>query len=309
LGTELVPVNERVAYVERPVFLRSGAEELFGIFAEPSSRSNDLAVLYLMGGDQGSSCGRDQRVAKLCRRLATDGHPVLRFDYHGVGDSTGFVDRFRMDSPFVDDAQAAIDWLVRQGLDRIVLIGSCFGARNAVATASAVVDTAGIALMAMSVRDKEKDDAGVTSRVRSRSLWHYAYRVLQPRSLAAMASREQRATYRRLARNRIHARRARGPLDWISPSLMEQLGRIAKHGIPLLILRGTEDPTFDDFELALAGPLGDVVKGRHEEADVRILHGRLGALSDPRVHEETIDQISDWLSMIDVRFSAERART
>jgi pimeloyl-ACP methyl ester carboxylesterase len=285
-------------FVEQPIFLRAGSEELFGIFALPTGRSNDITVLHLSGGGLGPSCGRDQRVARLCRQLAAEGYPVLRFDYRGAGDSTGIVERFQLDRPFVGDAQAAINWLKSEGYSRIVLAGGCFGARTAIATATKVPDVAGLMLMALPIRDKEKDDSGLSDRVREEAVWRYASRALRPSVIAGMLSRDRRDAYIRFAWKQVHARKARGPFDWVSASLMAQLAVVARQGVHLLFLRGTGDPSFADFDRAWPGPLGDVLEDRQANVVIRVLDGRLGALSEPRVQTDINGAMSAWLASL-----------
>ena len=45
-------------------------------------------------------------MVRLARAIANLGHTVVRFDWHGVGDSSGEIDRFVLDRPFVGDVVA-----------------------------------------------------------------------------------------------------------------------------------------------------------------------------------------------------------
>lgn len=241
-------------FFERPVFMHSDGADLFGILTEPIGAIRNVAVLFVGGGGMGPSSGRDQRNVVLCRRLAVDGYPVLRFDYAGVGDSTGSIERFQLDRPFVDDAVAALDRLAEEGYRRVVLMGPCFGARTSVATAATAANVEGLVLLATPVRDKVKDHSGVSDSVREHSLWHYASRGLRPQVLAALAHRERRDAYIRYARRQLHARKAHGSFDWISRSLVDQLSVVVAKGVPILFLPGVGGPVVRGLRPSLGGP-------------------------------------------------------
>jgi pimeloyl-ACP methyl ester carboxylesterase len=84
------------------------------------------------------SAHRFQRV--LADRLARNGHPVLRFDYFGTGDSPG--DDVDVDlAGSVGDVVVAIGELLRQtGARRCVVVGTSLGANVALRAAGRVSD-------------------------------------------------------------------------------------------------------------------------------------------------------------------------
>ena len=86
-------------------------------------------VVVVVGGPQ-YRAGSHRQFVHLARALAAAGHPVLRFDVRGMGDSTGALRSFEQLSP---DIGAAIDQLLQRApaVRRVVLWGLCDGASAA----------------------------------------------------------------------------------------------------------------------------------------------------------------------------------
>ena len=66
------------------------------------------------------SSGRIVRYVSMARRLAGRGHPVLRFDFRGNGDSDGAFAEFSLTGALGDVARAADLVRARTGRDRVV---------------------------------------------------------------------------------------------------------------------------------------------------------------------------------------------
>lgn len=101
---------------------RVAGEQVLGIAALPE-KPHDLGVLIAVGGPQ-YRIGSHRQFLLLARRLASEGYPVLRFDYRGMGDSEGAMRGFEDVS---EDIGAAIDAFQQRcpGVRRFVLWGLC----------------------------------------------------------------------------------------------------------------------------------------------------------------------------------------
>ncbi|GAB4518222.1 MAG: alpha/beta hydrolase [Roseibium sp.] len=111
----------------------------FGVLARPVSGSPKTAVVILNSGYD-HSIGWARTAVGFARRLAGEGHAVLRMDLAGMGESRYWPGQARQvlySDRQVEDVGAAIDFLIaRTGLEKVVLCGRCSGAYLALLAAS-----------------------------------------------------------------------------------------------------------------------------------------------------------------------------
>jgi exosortase A-associated hydrolase 1 len=127
--------------VERALAFDCEGERLVGVVAETEA-PGEVGVVILVGGPQ-YRVGSHRQFLLLARRLASEGIPVLRFDYRGMGDSTGVARGFEAVS---DDIAAAVEAFRKAcpAVRRIVLWGLCDAASAALIGCDTALD-AGIA--------------------------------------------------------------------------------------------------------------------------------------------------------------------
>ena len=159
---------------------------LFGVLTTPTGPANGLTLVMLQGGAWIPSMGRNAVSTRIAREQAARGFRAFRFDYHGVGESVGDPPTFRMDNLFVDDLRAAVDWLRTQGCSDFVLMGTCFGARTALAGAPSIPGVRGCALYPPPIRDFAPGQGWVT-----RPTSWYLSRALRLRVLKGVADQRQ----------------------------------------------------------------------------------------------------------------------
>ncbi|WP_064736050.1 hydrolase 1, exosortase A system-associated [Azohydromonas australica] len=104
--------------------------QLVGVLAEPAQVPlSDTGVVIVTGGPQ-YRAGAHRLFVRLARALAGAGHPALRFDLRGMGDSEGESPGFEHTAPDIGAAIAAL--LARcANLRHIMLWGLCDGASAA----------------------------------------------------------------------------------------------------------------------------------------------------------------------------------
>lgn len=108
---------------ERALVFDCRGDSLVGILHEPDGAGSTLAVLVVVGGPQ-YRVGSHRQFVLMSRRLADAGYAVLRFDYRGMGDSSGPRRTFET---IDDDVRSAIDALLRElpSVQGVVIFGLC----------------------------------------------------------------------------------------------------------------------------------------------------------------------------------------
>jgi exosortase A-associated hydrolase 1 len=129
-------------------------------------------LLVVSGGNE-IRVGAHRGMAMLAQRVAEAGHPVLRFDRRGIGDSTG--DNRGFESSAEDIAAAAALLRAETGVARVVGYGNC-DAASALAFfhAQAGIDAL---LLANPFAAEPRDELPPAAAIRS----HYADRLRDPK--------------------------------------------------------------------------------------------------------------------------------
>jgi len=130
-------------------------DSLVGIIATPEQPTGSTGVVIVVGGPQ-YRAGSHRQFVHLSRALAAAGIPCLRFDYRGMGDSTGAARDF---TAIDDDIRAAVDTLQARtpGVTRVVLWGLCDGASAAGFHAAADPRISGLVLLNPWVHTEEAE--------------------------------------------------------------------------------------------------------------------------------------------------------
>lgn len=114
--------------VQRALSFQCHEDRLYAILSWPEQPIS-RGVLIVVGGPQ-YRAGSHRQFALLARSLASDGIPVMRFDYRGMGDSEGDARNF---ATVDDDVRAAVDQFFQSApaLQEVVIWGLCDAASAA----------------------------------------------------------------------------------------------------------------------------------------------------------------------------------
>ncbi|SDP85756.1 exosortase A system-associated hydrolase 1 [Rhodoferax sp. OV413] len=156
---------------EQAVLFSCAQETQVGILSLPTEPAQ-VAVVIAVGGPQ-YRAGSHRQFVLLARRLATAGYAVLRFDYRGMGDSSGTAKDFLNASP---DIAAAINTLHEHSpqIRSTVIWGLCDAASAALLYLQDTQDTrvTGLCLLNPWVRSE-------TSLARTQVKHYYIQRLMQ----------------------------------------------------------------------------------------------------------------------------------
>ena len=158
-------------YKEEVILFECVDETLVGILARPESPAR-TGLVVIVGGPQ-YRAGSHRQFVLLSRSLAAEGYAVLRFDYRGMGDSSGESQNFLTVN---DDIEAAINALQKSipSVKQVTLWGLCDGASAALLYCGQTRDprVSGLCLLNPWVRSE-------VSLARTHIKHYYAQRLLQ----------------------------------------------------------------------------------------------------------------------------------
>lgn len=129
-----------------PLHFGPPAGRLFGVYQAPAgvaARPLGIVLCYPIGQEY---LRAHRSFRQLAIRLARHGFHVLRFDYHGCGDSSGPGEVWTVPEALGDIGRAAHELRRRAGCSRIGLVGLRFGATLALLAAGQVDDAAALVL-------------------------------------------------------------------------------------------------------------------------------------------------------------------
>jgi exosortase A-associated hydrolase 1 len=137
---------------DRALVFTCGEDELIGVLTLPDDPGT-RGVLVLVGGPQ-YRIGSHRQFLYLAHDLRALGFAVMRFDYRGMGDSSG---RARTFESIDEDVAAAVDCFFREvkTLKEVVLWGLCDGASAAMMYAHKDPRVTALALVNPWVRSPE----------------------------------------------------------------------------------------------------------------------------------------------------------
>lgn len=264
------------AEAERPEYLEVAGEQLLLLRTDPPPGlpRRDVGVILLQSGDLRNVSFQRNRIAiRQARRLAALGFPVLRFDYAGIGDSTGSLAGFDINDPPAEQVVAVAAHARRTGMGPVALCAVCMGGRTALAAAAESEDVVGVLVGAMPI--------AVRSVERRAAEWRMLRYVAGARRgrLARLRDRERRREFLLLVARRARAwlrallpRRRQPVPDWVSRPTVEAVEQLLDRGVPVCFAYGQQDALLRDFTAAREGRFGAVLRRHDELVDVDTSH-------------------------------------
>jgi pimeloyl-ACP methyl ester carboxylesterase len=298
--------EEGVSRFETPVRFQAGEEHIFGMLTEPLTPRGIGVVLLSATSD------RNRFLIRQARRLAGSGFHVLRFDYHGFGESSGpwtgsalkhdMITLSTLEEPFTNDLVGAVEEFHRRGIEKIVLIGRCFGSRTALSGVKHIRNLQAVALISLPIHSGGA--ASPTSRWALDEVREAARRGVRLRALRGLLSPRRRRRWLqklRFAAGQLVRRSNRGTetdgvdADWVSEAVVGSLREVAARRVPVLFLYGRHESVYKDFLQAQAGPLKDILGSIADRVTVSLVDGPTNNLTNLGIQEAVLSSTQEWL--------------
>lgn len=264
---------------EEALVFGCGGESLVGVLARPDVPAA-RGVLIAVGGPQ-YRAGSHRQFTLLARELAASGVASLRFDYRGMGDSSGAARSFEAVD---EDLGCAVDRLLRAvpELREVVIWGLCDAASAALFYAHRDARVGGVVLLNPWVRTEQ----GIAQ---AHLRHYYVRRLLDADFWRRLFSgrfdvRAAFASLRKFAADAAAPRREAGTL----PERMEDALRRFR-GRVLLILSG-KDLTANEFR----GVVSRSERWTRLLADARVTRRELAEANHTFSRREWRDQVARW---------------
>ena len=266
-------------YSEQALVFQCGRETLVGVLSVPDSPA-PRGVLIVVGGPQ-YRAGSHRQFTLLARDLAQRGIASLRFDYRGMGDSSGEARTFESVG---EDIGCAIDRLFAAvpALQDVVIWGLCDAASAALCYAHRDPRVSGVALVNPWVRTEQ----GIAqahlrhyygARLLEAGLWRKVLR-------GEFDVKSSLASLRKFLADAAGPRKESVPLpDRMEDGLRRFAGRV------LLILSG-KDLTADEFR----GVVNRSERWTRLLRDARVTQHELAEANHTFSRREWRDQVARW---------------
>ena len=197
--------------------------------------ASTTGLLIVTGGNE-TRAGAFSNQAQLAAQVAAAGHPVLRFDRRGVGDSEGVNMGFRESA---EDIAAALDAFRAQcpALRRVVAFGNCDAASALMLSSGAGFD--GLVLSNPWTYESDQADAPPPpSAIRAR----YAAKLRNPRELLRLVT--GKVSFAKLARGLLSASASKAAPSGLAETMKAGLARFSG---PVRLLVAERDRTGQAF--------------------------------------------------------------
>jgi pimeloyl-ACP methyl ester carboxylesterase len=243
---------------------------------------------------------------------------VVRFDYRGVGESTGSIAGYWLDRPFVEDLEGAVRVLAEAGARDVVLVGSCFGARTILAMADRVKPLIGAVLISTPVRDFQMGDNLPSRYAEEMTLPQMVRKALRPRVLLNLVAPRTREAYLRSRRLYIRTAalkaqaildkfqgrglsRRKEQQDGVSAAFLSGFRRLVERRVPVLMLYGRAEGFYEEFERVRQRQLGDLLAAHPGTVTIETIEGVVHGFTSIDVQEAVAERTEAWVRLLRVR--------
>jgi exosortase A-associated hydrolase 1 len=280
-----------MSFSEQALIFPCAGEKLLGIIAVPE-QPGTTGVLIVVGGPQ-YRVGSHRQFLLLSRALAEAGYPTMRFDYRGMGDSSGQLGSF---DAINEDVGAALEaFRMRYPfVERFVLWGLCDAASAVLLYWHATHDprVVGLVLLNPWVRS-------TATLARTQIKHYYGQRLLQREFWLKLVhgqvgiTKAMRGFFRSILIARSGSRESKSP---VALPYQHRMADAARHfpGRILLLLSGNDYTAKEFLEMAKSNKLWqEAIELSIERRD---LEAADHTFSTGEWRGQVIEWVIDWLS-------------
>jgi len=194
------------------------------------------------------------------------------------------------------------------------LVGSCFGARTALASTPLIPELAGMALISAPVLDMKMGERLSKILATGISTKDFARRALRPKVVRGLFEPEVRRAYRRIAAAKWRAIAARGgdgngTEDVASQLFVDPMAELTGRKVPTLVIYGSDEDLFRAFRRARTGRLGRVLEEGSETIELVTLPGVVHGFTSIAIQDQVMDSLTGWLRHLAANTQASATRS
>jgi pimeloyl-ACP methyl ester carboxylesterase len=290
---------------------------LFGILHTPGGPPGDLVVLLLSPGVK-MRVGPERLYLHLTKRLLEQGLSVLRFDFHGLGDSEGTLPEDQLRDVYnhievgryVNDTTDAMDWMQQTyGSERFILSGLCGGAITGLLAGDRDTRVAG--LLALGITPVLASRAAEASRYMTIGQLEvqqklYLQRLLKPEAWYRLITfktdnhliRRMLGHWARQLMGRAPQPAAKQPnpeADNANPLFPPAMFKMLSRRRPLLLVFGGSDRLHWEYEEKFVARYREQLAAMPPLVDVHVIDQANHVLSLPEWQNEMLDVATRWV--------------
>jgi len=299
-------------------FVNRNGLRLIGILETPANPpSHDVAILLLSPGVK-MRLGPECLYRRLSELFVQLGFPVLRFDFHGLGDSEGVIAEELLKDfysgvetgRYVEDTFDAMDWMqTNHGVKRFVLAGLCGGATTALLTGARdkrVIGLLGLGITALVSSGKADAARFISNGQLDRLQQTYLQKLLKPSAWLRLLTFKsdyrvlwrivQRMTKRPVQTPIANAPTPSAPHDNSNPLFPPAFFQMLASKRPMLLIFGGSDRLQWEFEEKFVARYRERLAQSADGYHVHIIEHANHVFTFTEWQQEMLEQSQRWLS-------------
>jgi pimeloyl-ACP methyl ester carboxylesterase len=289
---------------DHPLYVEGPDGPLLAVFTRTGSPSAPGCIV-VGGAGTGGSTKADGFFVRVTRAVAATGYDVARFDWHGIGNSLGHVNRFSLKAPYTGDVRAVADVFIGEGR-QLVMAGFCYGSRAVMEVAQEIEDVVGLVLVSYPMPQQLSNKEWAAKKV---GMGRALVMAAKPAVLRGWFDRRSRRLYLkwiRLRLERIRNRKIRrngvaaSGQDRVETmeSLAGKITRLTDRGVRIRFVYGEGDKQLEPFRQAMVGPLSQAFHVETGLIEVETAPGDLYGWTTVSAQERAIGIVADFARQV-----------